>query len=193
MGLETTEILMAVEDEFHVRIEGEEAYRIQTVGDLNQFVIARRGASVKKGSCGTLRAFLQVRYALSSQFSVPERNIRPSTDLRALLPWKRRRTEWRKLQRRFPSLPDLSPSRGSQTVIVLGGFAVACALVVVTIGAARGRALVEGDHGRRRVGSSRIDSILLVRGTSCLDNQADSAYTSSRTPDCGKRGEDSGR
>ncbi len=41
MGLETVELVMEIEDEFGIKIPDEDAERIQTVGQLEQYVVSR--------------------------------------------------------------------------------------------------------------------------------------------------------
>jgi len=41
MGLETVELVMEIEDEFAIKIPDEDAERIQTVGQLEQYVVSK--------------------------------------------------------------------------------------------------------------------------------------------------------
>jgi acyl carrier protein len=48
MGLETIELVMEIEDEFGIQIPDEEAERLQTVGQLEQYVVSKTSSDPRE-------------------------------------------------------------------------------------------------------------------------------------------------
>ena len=93
MGLEVTELLIAVEETFDIEID-DEASEVNTVGDLYHYVLDRLGIRRQRRRCATLPAFLALRKALADYCGVPEKSIRPETKMRTLVPRWRRQALW---------------------------------------------------------------------------------------------------
>jgi len=115
MGLDTVDLIMAVEYAFQITIPNREAERISTVGNLHQYVLGSllRDRRINLDAvCASAHGFYQVRKVLSQTLGVDRRLIRPSTFLEHLLPRETRRPIWERLSRQstldFPALrlPD---------------------------------------------------------------------------------------
>lgn len=107
MGLDGVELILAVEDAFQIHIADEEAGNVVTVGDLHALVIASLQRQDTK-RCLTSTAFYRTRSGIVDALGVERRNIRPSTELAAILPEGDRRKKWRRIQASMMlKLPDL--------------------------------------------------------------------------------------
>lgn len=126
MGLDTVELILAVEDAFQIHIADEEASGMWTVGDLYELVVAKiRGQDSKR--CLTSVAFYRTRRGIMDTLGIDRRQIRPATPLDVILPLDGRREKWGRIQDAMKlKLPDLEHP-GS---VLLTLFAVAIALTV---------------------------------------------------------------
>jgi acyl carrier protein len=113
MGLDTVELTMELEEAFGITIPDEEAEKIQTVGQAYHYIVARLGDPPMAGpGCLSAWAFYRLRRQLMGRFRVERRRIRPASALAHLIPERRRRAEWRRLEEglgwRLPALirPD---------------------------------------------------------------------------------------
>jgi len=111
MGLDTVELIWAVEDAFQITPPNREAERISTVGDLYQYVLGslRRDRRINLDAvCASAHGFYQVRQVLCQTLGVDRRLIRPSAFLEPLLPRETRRRVWKSLSHQsslnFPAL-----------------------------------------------------------------------------------------
>ena len=70
MGLDLVELVMEVEDEFAITIPDADAEKIQTVGDLYQYVLQRTGHPAADAPppavCGSARSFYRLRAAFGA-------------------------------------------------------------------------------------------------------------------------------
>lgn len=132
MGLDTVEILIAVERNFDMRISDEEARKIVTVRDMIDLVYSRvRDADTKV--CRTQRAFYRVRNAVGKELGLDRARIRPATRLERLIPIDRRREVWEKLQRAIgaPAWPELK--RSSNVIALIGALTIGAAATVMAL------------------------------------------------------------
>ena len=97
MGLDSVELVMAVEERFGISISDEEAQQIRTVGDMHQCVLSKI-AVADKSSCLTQKAFHLLRRTARQLFHVPRDEFSPDTQLNAIIPRRSRRENWRKFQ-----------------------------------------------------------------------------------------------
>jgi acyl carrier protein len=101
MGLDSVEIIMAVEQTFGIEIPDADAEKLVTVGALHEYIVARteaHAASDKSTMCPTAHVFYTLRQALESIGST--RRISPATPLRDVFPkWQTRRWKWREFER----------------------------------------------------------------------------------------------
>jgi acyl carrier protein len=84
MGLDTIELIMNVEDRFHIQIADIDAERIQTVGQLAAHVAERIGQS-NCSTCTSQRVFHRVRAGLVTLGAEP-RHVRLSSRMDEFLP-----------------------------------------------------------------------------------------------------------
>ena len=84
MGLEGVELVMDVEDRFGTSFPDAELERMQTVGDLLNFIMARI-RSQNSDACPSAAMFYPIRKILVDQFNVDRSNVRPSTRLESLV------------------------------------------------------------------------------------------------------------
>lgn len=109
MGLDTVELVMEVEEAFGITIPDAEAEKIQTIGDLHHYVLARiDGPTLTTPGCLSAAAFYRLRRQLMGRFRVERRRIRPASRLDDLIPSTDRRAEWQRLGECLGwRLPDL--------------------------------------------------------------------------------------
>jgi len=118
MGLDSVELVLAIEEKFGISIPDEEACAIRTVGDMHRCVMSKLAMS-DKSTCLTQKAFHLLRRNISAQFGIARRSFRPNTPLASIIPRAGRREQWRQLQRELGATrwPHLSVSK-------LGGVAL---------------------------------------------------------------------
>lgn len=97
MGLDSVELVMAVEEKFGITISDEEAQDIRTVGDMYQCVL-KKVRVTDKSSCLTQKAFHLLRRNARQLFNVPRDQFRPDAALDTIVPRHSRRENWRKFQ-----------------------------------------------------------------------------------------------
>ena len=124
MGLDSVELVLAVEEKFGISISDEEACAILTVGEFHRCVMSKLATS-DKSTCLTQEAFHLLRRNVVSQFGISRRSFRPDTQLDSVIPRTGRREQWLLLQRnvgatRWPAL-RLSGAAGIALLIVLIG------------------------------------------------------------------------
>lgn len=127
MGLDYVELVMALEDAFHISIADEDASAVVTVGDLHALVVSRlKGPDAKR--CLTSAAFYRVRRGLVDALGVDRRSVRPSTPLRPMMPLASRRKLWSHVRQETAlNLPELERSN----VVTLAHLALGVALTVI--------------------------------------------------------------
>src|SRR4051812_49856297 len=89
MGLDLVELVMEIEDEFHLAIPDAEAERLQTPGQVSAYVAARlrdQAGGSAGGACGTARTFYRLRRELGIRFGLPPRAVRPANRIGDLVP-----------------------------------------------------------------------------------------------------------
>lgn len=85
MGLDTVELVMAIEDSFDVQIPDEQAEKIRTVGDAYEFIIAAKQANqTPRDVCLSAATFYRIRRSLCPLINVgfprtpPETHVIPN-------------------------------------------------------------------------------------------------------------------
>jgi acyl carrier protein len=76
MGLDAVELVMEIEDEFNLRIPDADAERIQTIGQLVDYLVDRVGPPP---ACASARAIYDFRAAVVGACGVVRGAVRPST------------------------------------------------------------------------------------------------------------------
>lgn len=125
MGLDSAELIHAIENSFEICIDNEEASGVRTVGELCELVI---GKLEKQDSqkCLTSAAFYRVRSALTSELGIERRSVKPSTLLAPLIPSRDRRQKWPLIARKMGlNLPKLRHSTWLQLSCYVVGIGVA--------------------------------------------------------------------
>jgi hypothetical protein len=111
MGLDMVEFVMEIEEHFCVVITDDQAWRITTVGDLYAFLLAQdcRKASLP---CPTSHAFYRLRRTLIGNLGIERSRVRPSTQLRDLVPGEAVAATWHRLSGVLSPLevPDPDPN-----------------------------------------------------------------------------------
>ena len=106
MGLDSVELVIEVEKTFGFSIPDDDVAALDTVGKLYDYILAHRFEGTEQG-CLTSVAFYKLRRALMSVFGMARSDVRPSLEVAAIIPARRRRL-WRDLQEamglRLPSL-----------------------------------------------------------------------------------------
>jgi len=110
MGLDTVELLMAVEEEFGIHIDDEDAGKFCTPEDIADYVYGRVR---KNGSCPSQKGFYKLRKIIVKTFNQDRNKIKPNSDLKEIL-GKNIKTNWLLLQKSlgikdFPSLERGKP------------------------------------------------------------------------------------
>ena len=84
MGLDTVELVIAFEEEFGVAIDNEDAEKMETPGDVTDYVVSRVRTS-SDDPCLSQVGFYRIRSLLMDEFSAQRETIRPNTLLNDLI------------------------------------------------------------------------------------------------------------
>jgi acyl carrier protein len=133
MGLDAVHLLMTIEQEFDIVMHDDDYAALRTVDDLYQCVCARLAEEheafeqyQQNAACPSISPFLKTRRVLTAMIGVEHRQVRPSSELRRLIPWWKRRGAWSGLQSTMSiSLPAL--------ILPKPLFVAACSLGVCAI------------------------------------------------------------
>ncbi len=79
-GLDTVELVMAIEEEFGIEIPDKDAERITTVGETFEFLKTRLSSTPPR-DCLSQKIFYKLRRALIENYQVSRRSITPDTKL----------------------------------------------------------------------------------------------------------------
>ena len=85
MGMDSVELVLAIEEDFGVLIPDEEAEQMLTVGDVYDWLKVKL-SSADAVDCLTQQVFYKLRRALVQNYSLDKAAIRPDTRLTDLLP-----------------------------------------------------------------------------------------------------------
>jgi len=132
MGLDGVELVLEAEESFGITLADDEMPKIVTVGQFYD-AIMRELPSPEKKFCLSAVTFHKLRQALLTVTSRRRAEIRPGTCLDTLLPRRRRKAAWRKIQQLSGlRLPRLRLPRWGvhAAVICLVLFAVVAVLAV---------------------------------------------------------------
>ena len=80
MGLDTVELILAVEREFQIEIANEVASQIATVGDLHECVL-RELARQRAITADRTQTFEKVRGIICDQLGIDPRHVRPEAHI----------------------------------------------------------------------------------------------------------------
>lgn len=93
MGLDSVELILAIEEEFGIEIPYDELSSVATVGDVYEMVKAQV-SSVEPVVCLSQKIFYQLRKALSENYGIDCRVITPSSRLADFLSRKELQEGW---------------------------------------------------------------------------------------------------
>jgi hypothetical protein len=128
MGLDYVELVMAIENKFAIYISDEEAGNVRTIGDLYRVVLSKVGGESKgePGQCLTSIAFYRARRGLVDTLGLDRRDVRPSTTLEPILPWRKRRRLWTSIQAKTElRIPSLRHPGWIQVLLIAAGLVAA--------------------------------------------------------------------
>lgn len=108
MGLDSVELVLAVEEEFDLTISDAEASRCRTPGDLIA-IVADRMLPARRPTCRSQAAFHRLRRSLGSVLGVQRNAVRLDSPINDWLPGHARQRTWNQLRtevgsRRWPDL-----------------------------------------------------------------------------------------
>ena len=111
MGLDLVELIMDVEDEFSIAVDDHDASRLETVGQLFDYVVEalRRKAPWAGVPCHSARCFYEVRRRLLDDRAVRQMRVRPDTPIYEVAREGEARAVLKRLTRRL-NLP-MPPAR----------------------------------------------------------------------------------
>jgi len=97
MGLDSVELILAIEEKFGIEISDAEAANILTVGEMQDLIFSKLNLSDEK-TCLTQQAFHMVRKAAINAFGVSRKALKPDTLLTSFMPRESRKEDWLKFQ-----------------------------------------------------------------------------------------------
>ena len=118
MGLDSVELVMAVEDTFGFSIPDQDAAGLDTVGKLYEYILAHRFHG-KREACLSSITFYKLRRAMMSVLQIARNDVRVSTELSAIIP-KHRRRVWQALEKATGfRLPQLRRPKWVTAIVIL--------------------------------------------------------------------------
>ncbi len=97
MGLDSVELVMAVEEQFAIEIADADAEKVRTPGDLIALVLAKV-QTTDWSVCLSRRAFYAIRRVLMKEFGVKRAEIAPTALLEAFVPRVGRQEAWQQIR-----------------------------------------------------------------------------------------------
>ena len=126
MKLDTTELVMEIEDVFSITIPDEEACRLATVGDVFHYIFTITSVPKNLSVCLSAITFFSLRGAATALGA--KNHLRPSDPTSAILPDSNRHQYWSELQSRsMLMLPPLR--RPGWLVTICTVVVIACSVV----------------------------------------------------------------
>jgi hypothetical protein len=106
-GEDSSELVGTIEHSFGIKLSEDDLVQAETIGALTQIVLAKCEHPVSQ-QCLSAVMFYKLRRAFIESFDIPRAKIAPATSLYDLIPWRRRKKYWRKIQDRLNyTLPQL--------------------------------------------------------------------------------------
>lgn len=129
MGLDSVELVMAVEDAFGFSIPDADAAALDTVGKLYDYIMTHRFQDASE-ACLSGVVFYGLRRAIMSVLHVPREQVRVASELATLIP-RRRRKAWRELeQATLWRLPELKRPTAVVLLAILATIGLTPAAVI---------------------------------------------------------------
>ena len=96
MGLDSVELILAIEEEFQITLTDDEVFKIETPNLLTNKVYSKLRKS-KQEICPSIHGFFVVRKILINQLGIPREKIKPETMLDEIINKKSRKKTWKNL------------------------------------------------------------------------------------------------
>ena len=96
-GLDSVELVMAIEEEFGLEIPNEDAEKITTVGETYEYLRSKLNTT-DSGECISQKIFYKLRRALIENFQVRRQSITPDTKMSDLITMRELEEGWPYLQ-----------------------------------------------------------------------------------------------
>lgn len=131
MGLDSVELVLAVEEEFGITIDDADATRLATPRAVADYVASRLGApNIDHGRCLSQAAFYRIRSVLVRQFGAMRQDVRLASPIEHFLKDKKR--QWRELASSVEAtqLPQLQCKKSIYYPLTLGLPLVGVALML---------------------------------------------------------------
>jgi acyl carrier protein len=122
MGLDAVELVLAVEDEFAITIEDEDAQSITTPRQFADYVVARLGMITQsQDRCLSQAGFYRIRSALVRNFGARRKDVHPDAPIRQFLN-RNIRIQWSQLRKAIGAthFPDLKCKKIISYPLLLG-------------------------------------------------------------------------
>jgi acyl carrier protein len=132
VGLDSVELVLAVEEEFGITIDDADAISLNTPRVVADYVASRLGTlSIDNGRCLSQAAFYRIRSVLVRQFGAMRQDVRPASPIDHFLK-DNRRQQWHKLASSIEAtqLPQLRCRKSMYYPLTLGMPLVVVALML---------------------------------------------------------------
>lgn len=96
-GEDTCELVRTIEESFGIMFSEDELVHARTIGELGHCIMGKLEHPVSH-QCLSAIVFYRLRRAFSILFNIPRAQIAPATSLYELMPWKKRKKQWREIQ-----------------------------------------------------------------------------------------------
>jgi acyl carrier protein len=96
MGLDTVELVMALEEQFGIELKDDDWVRVRTPGDIIDIIVGKV-QSADAATCMSRRAFYALRRALIKCCGRQRAEVTPDALLESLISRQRRREDWERL------------------------------------------------------------------------------------------------
>lgn len=138
MGLDSVELLVAVEKTFDIEIPDFEAEQISTVGDLYESVWDKLQGK-KSNKCKSAFLFYKFRRLLQDRYGISKKDFKLDSNINSIIPQERRKEEWFSIQSEVNlKLPELALSIGLNHALdyfsiasILGGTVISLVATVI--------------------------------------------------------------
>lgn len=133
MGLDSVELVLAVEEEFEISIDNADAANLITPRILADYVVSRLGTlSVDNGRCLSQAAFYRIRSVLVKQFGAVREDTHPASPIKHFLKGNIRR-QWHELSAEIGAnhLPRLRCKKPIYYPLTLGIPGIVVALLLL--------------------------------------------------------------
>jgi acyl carrier protein len=160
MGLDTVELVMALEEKFGVEIPDDAAEKMLTVRDIIDFIYENL-PHAKTSVCFSQRAFYELRRAAIPTLGISKKVFRPKTRWEDLIPKEERRQTWQRIETAFKvaHLPKLERNRVTRIAIAVMTMAIASTVFAATIQSGPGVSIIA------TILATALSASLLLRAT----------------------------